>query len=384
MVINPHAGKIVNYPITDCNLPFTEYINKSRIIIQERRLDLDQPKARNELIIDVNSPFEMYPAPAAKPANKLKYGVLMIHGLLDSPFSFQEIAAKLQTKDILCKSILLPGHGTKPDDLLSISCQEWVQALHYGVHNLKKEVDHVFIAGYSTGAALAVLQAFEDKNLSGIILLAPAIHIKAPMYLVHLYHFLKRTFHLKNCDWINRESEINYAKYISIPFNAVKQVALLTDKIKHLRSRHTVHCPIFMCTTYNDETICTRRAMNFFNSYHHTESKLILYSPEKKSYRDARIMLRPSRYPEYKVKDISHISLPFSPNNFHYGQRGDYEFASHINNNKFVYGAYDPINIDIRTLLYKWKIASTKMRTLTYNPDFDFMAEEIATFILKN
>jgi esterase/lipase len=396
MFSNPYTRNvegIFDYPSLDSPLAFPEYIAHCRSLIQARRLDLQLPPANTTAaqIIDANSPFELYPDRPLLSDNgqRLKYGVLLLHGLLDSPFAVKDLGNYLQANGILCKSILLPGHGTQAADLLSISQQDWIKAAKYGMDNLGKEVEHLYLLGFSTGAALAAYHALQNKNIAGIILLAPAIQIKVPMNYLVIWRYLKKYLHLNHNQWIYKKNEIDYAKYISIPFNAVNQVAALTKEIKILRQDHSLDCPIFMAVSQEDETISAAQAIDFFSSFHHKISKLILYAADTNAYAnklkgdsDSRIVMRSTHYPTLNIREFSHVSLPFRPNNPHYGQHGNYEYASHIHNKGFIYGAYQPIKFDIRAKLQQLKLINDSWRTLTYNPDFDYLAAEIKNFIL--
>lgn len=382
MLSNPSATlneSIINYPISDSSLPFADYIARSRAIIEERRPDL-QKGQNNSLILEANSPFELIPATPILSGTRMKYGVLLIHGLLDCPFSLRDIGTQLQQSGILCRAIVLPGHSTTPADLLTISYHDWIQALRYGVESLKKEVDHVFLAGYSTGAALSVYQALQDSQISGIILLAPAIRIKAPVDIVVGWHYMRKWFSQSQA-WLNTEEEIDYAKYLSIPFNPITQVALLTRVLRELRAHHELTCPVLMAVSREDETISSHKAIDFFSSLRNQDSKLLLYTSGSVSYPDKRILPRPSVYPELNVKHFSHVSIPFAPDNPHYGQQGDYPFASHLNTKNTIFGAYNRIEADAYEFLYKMKLTQYVRRELTYNPDFKFMTEQMIQFI---
>lgn len=371
---------ILNYQISDSSLPFSEYIAHNRAIIEERRTDLQQAGSLASLIVNANSPYEFYPLNPIKSGNRLKYGVLLLHGLLDCPFSLKDMAMHLQGNGILCRSILLPGHGTTPEDLLSVSYHDWIQALRYGIDSLRKEVDQIFLAGFSTGAALSVYQALQDSQISGIILLAPAIKIKAPVSVMVLWHQIKKWLKLNDSQWLYQEKEQDYTKYLSIPFHAVKQVALLTEVLKELRQHHTLTCPIFMAVSREDETISSHRAIDFFSGFHNQESKLLLYTSIDHAYPDPRIITRVTKNADLNINHFSHVSIPFAPGNHHYGQHGDYQYASHINN-EIVYGAYNRMEADIFDQLYKLKLCNNRHRQLTYNPDFNHMADQITKFI---
>ena len=75
------------------------------------------------------------------------------------------------------------------------------------------------------------------------------------------------------------------------------------------------------------------------------------------------------------------MSIPFAPNNSHYGQSGDYVNASHRHLDNAVFGAYNRIEVRFFDYLQKIKLIRKGRRELTYNPDFNFMIDEIVKFI---
>ena len=371
----------INYPIADSNLAFSDYIALTRAIIEERRADNAIPH-HPDFVVDANSPFELYPENPKRSGNRLKYGALLIHGLLDCPFSLKDIGLRLQSNGILTRAILLPGHGTSPGDLLQVSYHDWLLAVRYGVETLRREVEQIFLIGYSTGAALSIYQALQDSHISGVILLSPAIRIKAPVDIVVGWHSLVKTLSRTSTQWIYNEAEIDYAKYKSIAFNPVSQVSKLTRVIHDLRQHHTLNAPMFMVVSHEDETISSHRAIDFFSNMPNEESKLLLYTSFDHQYPDPRILSRQSHFPDLGIKHLSHASIPFAPTNPHYGQQGDYAYASHTNMKEITYGAYNRIEERWYHMLYQLGMTQKKRRELTYNPDFEFMAEKIVNFVL--
>jgi len=375
------AEQTPDYSIPDSHLPFSDYITRCRTIIKARRTDLQQANAN--LILDANSPFEFVPPHPILANKRLKYGVLLVHGLLDCPFSLKDLGAHLQANGILCRSLLLPGHGTKPEDLLSVSFQDWINTVAYGVRSLQKEVDYLYLAGYSTGAALSIYQALQNPAISGIILLAPAIRIKVPINRVIAFHALKKWLHINHDQWIYKIDEEDYAKYLSLPFNAVNQVAALTDALKNVSEQHTLACPMLMAVSLEDETINSEKAVRFFSGSHHPDSKLLLYTRTPHTESDPRIINRLTQYPELNIRHFSHVSIPYTSNNPHYGQNGDYKYAAHRENKECIYGAYNRVESNGAKWLYQLGIMKNRYRQLTYNPDFEYMADEIRKFITR-
>lgn len=371
----------VDYPIKDNTLPFSEYISRCRTLIKERRIDLQQNSRMVNLILDVNSPFEFYPTLPIYSGKRIKYGILMIHGLLDCPFSLRDLGLHFQANGMLVRSVLLPGHGTTPTDLLDISYHDWIQAVRYGIASLQQEVEQIFLVGYSTGATLSIYHALQDTQIKGIVLLAPAIKIRIPFDIIVTWHYLLKIFS-NNKQWLHYQEENDYAKYQSIAFNPVKEVSQLTMVVNELHERRSLSCPVFMVISREDETISSCMAIDFFSSLKHRDSQLLLYTSSHHTYADPRILTRKATYSPLNIQHFSHVSIPFSPQNPHYGQQGDYLYASHIHSNEFIFGAYSYIGMSYYKWLHQLKLTKKRRRELTYNPDFEFMADKIVKFIL--
>lgn len=363
--------------IPDNDTPFTHYIDACRALVMARRQDLSGTPEMIQRIIDVNTPFELRPADA----HHCRYGALLIHGLFDSPFSNRDLGEQLQAQGIFCRSILLPGHGTRPSDLLHVTYHDWLQTVRYGIAKLREEVDQVILVGFSTGAALSIYHALQDSQIAAIILLAPAIRIKAPIDALIHWQYLTRWLHTRK-KWIIRDKETDYAKYHSLPFNPVFQLSNLIDAFVALHERHPLNCPVFMSVSEDDETISSRAAINFFNQLANHKNRLLQYTTDlDEQTNDGRVMLRNGIYPALHIDNISHMALPFKPSNFHYGQHGDYPLAAHLAAHSCVYGAYNRIEVMISSKLYKLGLQKKKRRELTYNPDFDFLSHQIMQFI---
>lgn len=377
--IAANAAKI-DYPIADSNLPFAEYIAICRQIIENGRNDLNQSPDTVKKIIDANSPYSLTPSELPANGRLYKQGALLIHGLYDCPFTMRDISEQLQKNGIFCRSILLPGHGTQAVDLLHTSYHDWIQAVRYGVESLRKEVENIFLIGYSTGAALATYHAFQDKHIAGIILIAPAIKVHRSVSLGLTWHKIKNAL-IKDKEWLHVEKEIDYVKYRSMTFNSVKQVIYLTEVINELAQQHDLMTPTLMILSHEDETISPTKAIDFFSNLANQDNRLMLYTAKDTSYIDPRIQVRHVGNLDNDIKSFSHACLPFTPNNPHYGKQGDFLRASTTDENKYLHGAYNGAIERGYHLLYKLGILNKQRRKLTYNPDFQYFADEMVGWI---
>jgi carboxylesterase len=108
-------------------------------------------------------------------------GILFLHGFTASPSEMRNMAQFMaRGTGWRCKAILLPGHGTRVEDMQEKNGEEWVQAAEHAYHELAGECRHVFLAGLSLGAVLCCHVAFrrsDDPKLRGLILLAPAFNV---------------------------------------------------------------------------------------------------------------------------------------------------------------------------------------------------------------
>ncbi|MCE3238396.1 MAG: Thermostable monoacylglycerol lipase [Gammaproteobacteria bacterium] len=347
----------IHYPIDNLNLSFDDYIKESTKLITQCRVDLYSPHAQD--IIAANAPFEF------RPEKLGSCGALLIHGLLDSPFSMKEIGLHLQSQGILSRAIVLPGHTTVPGALLNTDYHQWLQAVHYGITSLAKEVKHIFLIGFSTGASVALLHTLQNQvDIAGIILLSPVLKIYSP------FAALSQIFPRNGWFYRDKNETSDYARYRSIPFNAIYQVYRLTQAIKKEKPSPL---PLLFALSQEDNTVCSRTTLSYFKQQLHPKNHLILYSNTQTKNNNPCITLRSSIYPEKYIRGFSHLALPISPNNLHYGEKN--------NSDHTAYGEFNPLQISFNAFLFKLKLSQYYYRRLMFNPDFDFLLQSIDQFI---
>ena len=142
-------------------LSFAVYVQRTQAMLRQ----VHAGKNEEEEIVAGNSPFELLPTGNFEKGRDKPYrrGILLTHGLTDSPYHMRHLAAFFQRMGFRVMAVLLPGHGTQPGDLLDVRWQEWEKALIYGADTLAAEVDELYLGGLSAGAALSVLQGIEGR-----------------------------------------------------------------------------------------------------------------------------------------------------------------------------------------------------------------------------
>ncbi|MEM9235830.1 MAG: alpha/beta fold hydrolase, partial [Verrucomicrobiota bacterium] len=112
-------------------------------------------------------------------------GVLLIHGMSDSPYSLRHFGKTLHDKGASVIGLRVPGHGTAPSGLVETTWKDMAAAVRLAAKDLKQRIGDkpLFLIGYSNGGGLAViyaLETLEDASLprpDGLILLSPEIGI---------------------------------------------------------------------------------------------------------------------------------------------------------------------------------------------------------------
>ena len=358
----------LNSDFNGANLTFADYIQQSQTLIANARIDITP--TNKEDILTANTPYNW--APANSSSHKPKRGILLIHGLYDSPFSLMDLGRHLSNQGFMVRSILLPGHGTVPGDLLGIQRSEWIKAVDYGFASLQKEVEQIFIGGFSLGCTLALHKALFHPEIRGLILLAPAIKLWHSL-LAHLGHLIGGLS--ADFKWYKRNMQKNYTKYESFNFDAAHQGCKLAQETHALIQKKSLPAPVFIAQSTTDETVVADSVINVFKQHPNPHSRLLLYTPQPATSTDPRIKQCSSYFPEKNILDFSHTCLPFAPDNYYYGAHGIYQDFAHyqhiVPTDKKIYMGS----------ISKKNLSQHVMQRLSYNPDFDNMLREIDQFL---
>jgi alpha-beta hydrolase superfamily lysophospholipase len=179
-----------------------------------------------------NRSFEL---PAEAPVG----GVLLLHGMSDSPYSLRALGQALNKRNYWVVGLRLPGHGTAPSGLLDVRWEDMAAVVQMGVEHLAQKVGRqpVHIIGYSTGAPLALdftLNALDGKTgpvPASLVLVSPAIGIHAAAAAAAWKRRMAVVPGLGNLAWLNVEPEFDPYKYNSFTTNAGEQVHRLTRDV---------------------------------------------------------------------------------------------------------------------------------------------------------
>lgn len=171
-------------------------------------------------------------------------GVLLLHGMSDSPYSLRNIGLRLNEQGAFVVGLRLPGHGTAPSGLVNTTWEDMAKAVKMSMEFLVKKTKGapVYIVGYSAGGALGIhylLLALDDlsyKKCSGLVLISPAIGVAKVAALAKWQERLSTIPGWGKLAWTDILPEYDPYKYNSFAVNAGNQVYRLTNEVGRLMS----------------------------------------------------------------------------------------------------------------------------------------------------
>lgn len=335
--------------VPDDSLAFTDYVQESHANI-ELVLNKIRPENgehtylgdyTNAQTATMRSPFQV-PAKedelcsdVSKGAGK---GFLLIHGLIDSPYLLSSIRDSLhkQYPCALIRAVLLPGDGTVVGDSLDMDYKKWQRIVEYGIRGFQNDVrmTDLYLVGFSTGTSLAIdyMKRHPAANkIQGLVLLSASVKAKSS------FAFLS-SFVGMFTDWMRRFKEEDAARYESFSYSAGTAFYSLTRNMTDPDyALKFPNIPILMAVTADDTTVDAEAARRFFCSSGKADRRALLWYQsidpgvntriaETADLQCDNIVEVPLKNlnKEFKTVNLSHLAVPISPDDPHYGLHGKY------------------------------------------------------------
>jgi carboxylesterase len=116
--------------------------------------------------------------------------VLLIHGFTATTAEIRPLAKSLHGKGYTVAGPLLPGHGTKPEDINRYSWRDWIATAEAAYRQLSSRCERVYVGGESTGGLLALHLGSQHPEVAGILTYAPALKLLLTRWdLIKIYTF---------------------------------------------------------------------------------------------------------------------------------------------------------------------------------------------------
>jgi alpha-beta hydrolase superfamily lysophospholipase len=302
-------------PVAD----FETYIRDVSQEIRTHRLPFVASMADAELGKVV--PFRLPPDQGCKKSAPRGIAVL-VHGLSDTAFAMRDLAETLAKQCFEARALLLPGHGTRPADLMVVDHHDWLSHVEAALRQARSESPFVVVAGFSLGSALALTAATKSPdNVDAVIGLAPAYRIRSN-FLARQARWIA-TFR----PWLDLGPREDFARYGAMPTRGIAStMAALGAMESQIRQRGPIQTPWMVVQSEDDEVVDLAWNRQFFDANAlNTHSLLLNYfsnTPERTA--SHRTFWLPASDTSMRVVGISHLAVHISPENPHYGESGTY------------------------------------------------------------
>lgn len=102
-------------------------------------------------------------------------GALVLHGFTGNPQSMRGLALALADAGFSVEMPLLPGHGTRIEDMLATRWEDWSAAAEAAYTALAARSDGVVVVGLSMGGTLGVWLAEHHPEIAAIAVVNPLV-----------------------------------------------------------------------------------------------------------------------------------------------------------------------------------------------------------------
>lgn len=314
--------------------------------------------------ISFNAPQEW------RPAGRPTGGILLVHGLGDSPFSFTDIGPALARQGFLVRSVLLPGHGTRPADLVDVSDADWHRVVMEQTDLLKRDAGKVYLGGFSTGANLVTARALADDEIAGLLLFSPGFKSDGGLEWVAPLIAPFVTW-LREPDPARPQQ--NPVRYLNVPTNGFGQFHHTSADVRAALSARAYEKPTTIVMARHDSVLDAQAIADLFaQRFTHPDSRLIWYG-DPPAIDDPRIVVRPDHLPDFRISQFSHMSVLFSPDNPLYGRDGSLRLCENGQNPDF----YARCRNGEEVWYSDWgfEMPDRIHARLTFNPYFDWQMQ---------
>lgn len=362
-------------------------------------------------LIDAHAPTNKHPGNCEVDISRPR-GMLLIHGLYDSPYIMRDLEEYFRSKCFHTRSLLLPGHGTRPGSLLNIDYMSWVKTVNHAVKQFADDIHgDIYISGFSTGGALALKNALDHRQVKGLFLFSPALKVNSSQAVI---------FKKLGMEWVpfQKLADRDYIKYESITLDSVIEVGKLADEVSaRLSDEQTqLDIPVMLVIAKNDYTIKTQTAIKLYEQGRFgNKSDMLIYAPIKVGKKCVKGVLVGNstvtpRIPtymsscfiheqggkKYMIADYSHMALTLKSTDKHYGLEGDYKYCTQYFYDKELEtrckessNTMTDICFGERKVFGSAKYPQCRqdeqiVRRLTSNPQFKEMTDYLDRFIKQN
>lgn len=232
------------------------------------------------------------------PSKETTTKIIFFHGYSGSNTDYnnlpEETARKFNVKVVVpC----LPGHKTKPEDLLPLNYKDFSVFAKNIIAQEAKQADQIIVVGFSMGSFLALESLQHTKVLAAFLFhtpfkLKPPFGLPLVRWLARINKFYGKKVPLEEQIW-----QKNHSRYVQVPSKILNVMYQGSKATKPISSDK----PIFFCESTTDNFIDYKGSLNRAKKY----SKAEVFTYPLNS-----ITHNPFYYPNGPVTDFFFDKLP--------------------------------------------------------------------------
>ncbi|MGH1366523.1 MAG: alpha/beta hydrolase [Calditrichia bacterium] len=202
-------------------------------------------------------------------------GLLFFHGYTGSPYEGSRFAEHFCKLGYGVSVPLLPGHGTKPEDLFDVTHTLWLDAAAKAYKEMAKRYKRIIVCGQSMGGALA-LHIAANFPVDGVITMAAAIFLKD--WRLRFLPVAKRliTFQHKSKgpDIRDKQAKADSVSYPKYPLNSLEEFLILIASVK--KELPNITCPALLVHSNRDHTITVENVHYIASAIRSSKQRLLV------------------------------------------------------------------------------------------------------------
>lgn len=184
--------------------------------------------------------------------------VLLIHGFTSSPKEVRWMGEYLHAQGFTCLGVRLSGHATRPEDMIRSRYIDWMASVEDGYHLLRGLASRIFLAGISTGGALALLMSTR-LDVQGVVAISTLDGLPKdyPFWLLKaaslVMPYSAKTNQAPGASWYDKEA---FKTHVAYPANPVRSVAELKLLLAEMNAAlPNVRVPVLLVHSRDDKYV---------------------------------------------------------------------------------------------------------------------------------
>jgi len=188
-----------------------------------------------------------------EPEGDARGAVLLVHGFTGTPQSMRPWGEALRQAGFVVSCPLLPGHGTRWQDMQGVAADEWLDAAGEALESLSSSAEGLFLGGLSMGGAIALgLAADPHPKLRAVATVNAAVFTRDPR--LALLPILKLVVpSLPGIANDVADPEVRELAYDRLPLKALSSLLELQAKVR--RSLGRVKLPLLVFQSVQDHVV---------------------------------------------------------------------------------------------------------------------------------